>query len=89
MKDPAWVAGEPGFDLGMLVGGVIVEDGVDHFAGRDGALDAVEKADEFLMGMALHAAPMHDAVERVEGSKQGGGAVPLIVVSSLFRICRA
>jgi hypothetical protein len=32
------------------------------------------------MGMALHAAPMHDAVERVEGSKQGGGAVPLIVV---------
>jgi len=64
----------------MLVGGVIVEDGVDHFAGRDGALDAVEKADQFLMGMALHAAPMHDAVERVEGSKQGGGAVPLIVV---------
>jgi hypothetical protein len=28
VKDPARVAGELGFDLGMLVGGVIVEDGV-------------------------------------------------------------
>ena len=55
MKDPAWVA-EPGFDLGMLVGGVIVENGVDQFAGRYGALDGVEEADEFLVGMALHAA---------------------------------
>ena len=44
MEDPARVAGEPGLDLGMLVGGVIVEDGVDHFAGRDGALDGVEEA---------------------------------------------
>jgi len=80
VEDSARVAGEPGFDLGMLVGGVIGEDGVDHFAGRDGALDGVEKADEFLVGMALHAAPVHDAVERVEGGKQSGGAMPLVVV---------
>jgi hypothetical protein len=33
VKDPARVAGEPGFDLGMLMGGVIIEDGVDQFAG--------------------------------------------------------
>ena len=80
VKDPARVAGEPGFDLGMLVGGVIVENGVNQFAGRYGALDGVEEADEFLVGMALHAAAMHDTVERVEGSEQGGGAVPLLVV---------
>ena len=88
MKDPAWVAGEPGFDLGMLVGGVIVEDGVDHFAGRDGALDAVEKADQFLMGMALHAAPVHDAVERV-GQQTGWWCRAAYSRASLFRICRA
>ena len=41
----------------MFVGGVIVEDGVDHFAGRHGALDGIEKADEFLVEVALHAAP--------------------------------
>ena len=80
MEDPARMAGEPGFDLGMLVGGVIVEDGVDHFAGRHGALDGIEKADEFLVSMALHAAAVHDAVEGIEGGEQGGGAVPFVIV---------
>src|SRR5215467_13635059 len=70
VKDPARVAGEPGFDLGMLVGGVIVENGVNQFAGRYGALDGVEEADEFLVSMALHAASMHDTVERIERSQQ-------------------
>src|SRR5215469_346351 len=41
----------------------------DSAAGRYGALDGVEEADEFLVGMALHAAAMHDTVERVEGSE--------------------
>ena len=49
VEDPARVAGEPGFDLGMLVGGVVVEDGVDQLAGRDLALDGVEEADELLV----------------------------------------
>ena len=53
---------------------------MDQFAGRYGALDDVEEADEFLVGVALHAAAVHDAVERVESSEQGGGAVPLVVV---------
>jgi hypothetical protein len=34
VEDPARVAGEPGVDLGMLAGGVIVETGVDQFAGQ-------------------------------------------------------
>jgi hypothetical protein len=82
------MAGEPSFDprlregqaLGMFVGGVIVEDGVDHFAGRHGAVDGIKKADEFLVGMALHAAAVHDAVEGIEGGEQGDGAVPFVVV---------
>jgi len=39
----------------MLVGGIIVEDGMDQFAGRDHRLDAVQETDEFLMAMTrLH-----------------------------------
>ena len=58
----------------MLVSGVIVENGVHPRALRHGALDSVKKADEFLMGVALHAAAVHDAIEGVEGGEQGGGA---------------
>ena len=62
--------GEPGFDLGMFVGAVIVEDGMDQLAGRDRALDGIEKANELLVCMALHAAAKDDAVERVEAANK-------------------
>ena len=64
----------------MLVGGVVVENGVDDLAGADLALDSVEDADELLMGVLLHAAAKHRAIEHVEGGEQGGGAVSLVVV---------
>jgi hypothetical protein len=32
------------------------------------------------MGVALHAAAMHDAFEGVEGGEQGRRAVPLVIV---------
>ena len=34
VEHPARMAGQPGLDLGMLVGGVIVEDGVDRACRR-------------------------------------------------------
>ena len=74
------MAGQPGRYLGMLVGGIVVEHRVDQLAGRDVALDGIEKADEFVVAVALHAAPDHRCVEHAEGGKQGGGAVPLVVV---------
>ena len=40
------MTGEPGFDLRMLMGGVVVEDGVDRLVGWRGAFDGIEKADE-------------------------------------------
>src|SRR5258705_1426107 len=49
--------------------------------GRDRALDGIEKADELLMGMALHTAAEDTAIERVEGGKQGGCAVALVIMS--------
>ena len=35
--------------LRMLVVAIVVENGVDHLAGRDRSLDGVEKADELLI----------------------------------------
>ena len=51
-----------------------------QLAGRHGALDGVEEADEFLVGMALHAATVHNAFQGVEGGEQGSSAVPLVIV---------
>ena len=70
MEDPARVIGEPLLDLGMLVGGVVVGDGMDDLAGPDRALDSVEELDELLVGVARHAAADHGAVEDVEGGQQ-------------------
>ena len=53
---------------------------MDDPAGADGALDSVEKLDELLVGVARHAAADHGAVEDIEGSEQGGGAVALVVM---------
>ena len=64
----------------MLVGGIVVEDDVDRLASRDLALDGIEKADEFEMAVALHAAPDHRAVEHAERGEQGSGAVALVIV---------
>ena len=84
VEDPARVPLEPGHDLGMLVGAVVVEDDMDHLAGRHLALDGVEKADELLVTVLLHAATDHRAVENVEGGEQGGGAIALVIVGHRF-----
>ena len=60
--------------------GVIVEDHVNDFAGRDLGLDRVSKANELLMPVALHAAAEDLTFEHVERGKQGGRAVALVVV---------
>ncbi|TXM94973.1 hypothetical protein FV223_02570 [Methylobacterium sp. WL116] len=65
----------------MFVGGDVIEDGVDHLAGRDGGLDAIEKPDEFAVSVALHAAAEHVTGSDVEGGKQRRCAVTGIVVS--------
>ncbi len=64
----------------MLVGGVIVEDDVDHFAGRHLGLDRVEEADELLMAMALHVAADDSTFEDIERGEKGRGAMALVVV---------
>ncbi len=80
MEDPARVIGQPVQHLGVLVGGVVVHDGVDHLARRDGALHGVEERDELLVGVLGHTAPDHGAGQRVQRGEQRGGAVALVVV---------
>ena len=80
VEPPAGMAHQPLLDLGMLVGGVVVDHSFDQFSGWHLTLDGVEEANEFGMAVALHAAADHGAVEHVEGGKQGGRAVPLVVV---------
>ena len=53
---------------------------IDQLAGRDLALNGVEKADQLLISMPLHAAADDLAVEHVQGGEQDVGAVALIVV---------
>jgi hypothetical protein len=64
----------------MFVGGVVVEHCVDQFASWDLTLDGIEKADEFEVAMAPHAAADHRAIEHAKCGEQGGSAVPLVIV---------
>ena len=71
---------EPSADVRMLMGGVVVDDGVDRLSYGNLFLDDIEETDELLMAMALHVAADHLAVENVHRGEQGRRAVPLIVV---------
>ena len=80
MERPSRMTGQPFHDVGMLVGGVVVDDGVDELAGGDRSLDGVEETDELLMAMPGHAAPDHGSIEDVEGGEQRRRAVALVIV---------
>lgn len=59
--------GQPLADLRVLVGCVVVDDGVDLLSRRHLRFDGVEKADELLVPVALHIAADDGAVEDVGG----------------------
>jgi hypothetical protein len=62
--------GQPFPDLGMLVGSVVVEDGMDDLPNRHGALHRIEKGDKLLMPVLVHASPEHGAVQDIERGEQ-------------------
>ena len=80
MERPSRMTGQPFDDVGMLVGGVIVDDGVDELAGGDRPLHGVEEADEVLMAMLGHAAPDHGSIEDIERREQRRRAIALVIV---------
>ena len=80
MEGEASMPLQPSRHLGVLVGGVVAEHHVDRFVGRHLALNSIEKADEFLMPMALQDNADDPAFKNIEGGEQGGGAVALVIV---------
>jgi hypothetical protein len=80
MKCPTRMIGQPRHNVGMFVRGVIVGNGMDDFAGGDGAFHGVEELDEFLVSMLWHAASDHGPVENIEGGKQCRRAVTLVIM---------
>src|SRR5580692_7695146 len=80
------MTGQPGFDLGMFVGGVIVQDQMDVEVGGNVVVQMLEKTQELLMAMAWFALRNHASVKHIEGRKERGGAVAEIVVSDTFDV---
>jgi hypothetical protein len=80
MEGPSRITFEPSANIEMLVGGVVVDNGVNGLSGRNLLLDDMEKSDEFLLAMTLHVATDHRAVEDVHRGEQCRRAVPLVVV---------
>src|ERR1700681_423421 len=74
VERPAGMPGQPLAHLRMLVGRIVVDDGVDHFSHGNLLLDRVEEADELLMAVALHVAADDSAVKDVEGCEADQGA---------------
>jgi hypothetical protein len=75
--------------LGVLVGGVLVEDDVDVEIRRHRLVDGAQEAEELLVPVARAALCQGGAVEPVEGGEQGGGAMAEVVVGHPLDISEA
>ena len=81
-------AGEPRFDLGRLVGGVVVHDDMDSEPLRDLSVDLFEELQEFDCPMAFVAFANDEPRSDIECGKQRGRAMPHIAVRATFRHAR-
>ena len=84
MQVKARPARQPGLDLGVLVGAVVVTDQVHIQVGRDLRLDVTQEGEKFLVPMALLALGQDAAVGDVQGREQRRGAMAHIVVGDAF-----
>ena len=73
---------QPGFDLGVFVGGIIVQNHMNLHAGRGLRLDFFEKAQPFLMPVPGRAFRQDFPVEIIQRGKQGDRAMAIIVVGA-------
>jgi hypothetical protein len=80
VEGPAGMPCQPLAHLRMLVGCVVVDDGVDRLSGRHLRLNGIEETDELLVPVSPHVAADDGAVEDIEGGEQRGRAVPFVIV---------
>jgi hypothetical protein len=81
--------GQPGTNLGVLVGAVVVGDQVDAKILWDGLLDLAEEAQELLVPVARAALGQHLPRGHVQGSEQGGGAMTDAVMRAPLHLAQA
>ena len=67
-------------DVGVLVGGVVVQDQMDLQVAGDLGVDGLEEDQELLVAVPGQALADHRAGQHVQRGEQGGGAVALVVV---------
>ena len=79
-------AGEPRFDFGCLVGGVVVHDDMDIEPFRDLSVNLFEKLQELDRSVALVAFANDKPRGNIESSKQGGRTMPH--AAATFRYAR-
>ena len=80
VKMKPWVALLPGFDLLMLVGGIVVTDEVNRPPAGGFFANQVQETDPFLMAVLVHAGSNDVAVSRVHSREQRGGAVSFVIM---------
>lgn len=81
--------GQPGAHFGMFVGGVIVHDQMHIQRGRNGRVDALKKAQKFLVAVPRLTVSEHSPCSNIEGRKQGGGSMADIVMRDAFHVTQA
>src|SRR5258705_12376990 len=81
-------AGEPRFDLGCLVGGVVIHDDMDIETFRNLSIDLFEELQELDCPVALVAFADDEPRGDIECSKQRGRTMPHIAVRATFRYAR-
>ena len=77
-------AGEPCFDLGRLVGGVVVHDDMNSEPFRDLSIDLFEEVQELARPVTPVALADDEARGDIEGGEQRGRPVPHVVVRAAF-----
>src|SRR5260370_34604529 len=88
VKTAAFLGLEPTLHGGALVGAVVVENEVEvEFRGYL-LFQLMEEFDELLAAMARQATADDLAIEDIEGGKQCGGSVPLVIMRLAFRQSR-
>jgi len=80
---------QPESYLGMLVGGVVVDDQMNSKTFWHGLIDALEELKKLLMTMTCLALGQDSAGGDIEGGKQGGGAVANVVVGYTFHVSKS
>ncbi len=80
---------QPSLDLGMLMRGVVVDDEMNIEVSGHVGLDVAQELEELLVTMTGLALGHHFPGGDVQGGKQGGGAVPLVVVRNPFHVSQS